>query len=169
MANSKARYEGQGRVRFSPDARKRLRPDGKEWHRGDTREDGLRFGCYFKDRDCDDEGFFKEYWLDSSQWERYIAKGRRAQEKRYRQGRALILEVKEKGCVDCGYNKHPAALDFDHRPGVDKKFELALGANRSLKAIQQEIAKCDVVCANCHRIRTVNRQASSGRSPSSMA
>lgn len=64
-----------------------------------------------------------------------------------------------KGCMDCGYNKHPAALEFDHRPGEKKLFNIGeqMG-NRSRKVLWEEIAKCDVVCANCHNIRTAERR-----------
>jgi len=65
----------------------------------------------------------------------------------------------EKGCADCGYNAHPAALEFDHTPGTEKKFNIGeeIG-NRSREALWEEIAKCDVVCANCHAIRTATRR-----------
>lgn len=62
------------------------------------------------------------------------------------------------GCVDCGYNTHPAALDFDHIDGTTKVDNVSkLARLRSWAAIEAEIAKCEVVCANCHRIRTVSR------------
>lgn len=61
------------------------------------------------------------------------------------------------GCADCGYNGHSAALDFDHRPGTKKVRDIKSGQQLGWTALQEEIAKCDVVCANCHRIRTYNR------------
>ncbi len=76
----------------------------------------------------------------------------------------MIDEFKlERGCADCGFNKHPAALEFDHRPGTVKEFgisQLRSCWKRSwLKAaILKEIEKCDVVCANCHRVRTCARK-----------
>ena len=65
----------------------------------------------------------------------------------------------DKGCADCGYNLHSAALEFDHLPGTEKSFNIGEKV-RSLKAerIWEEIAKCEVVCANCHAIRTVERR-----------
>jgi hypothetical protein len=52
-------------------------------------------------------------------------------------------------------------MDFDHRPGEKKRFNLAntnSQAWRSFQNIQAEIATCDVVCANCHRERTHQRR-----------
>lgn len=64
----------------------------------------------------------------------------------------------ERGCMDCGYSEHGVALDFDHRPDEEKLFPPS--SMRVLGTWQQmldEIAKCDVVCANCHRVRTFSR------------
>lgn len=67
----------------------------------------------------------------------------------------LIREYKiERGCIDCGYNKHPSALDFDHI--YDNKIENVAACKTFASAIE-EIKKCEVVCSNCHRIRTINR------------
>lgn len=72
--------------------------------------------------------------------------------------RQFLAELKvERGCADCGYDAHPAALDFDHVRG-EKKFNIAHGVTRKWDKLLQEIEKCDVVCANCHRIRTYNRR-----------
>jgi hypothetical protein len=65
----------------------------------------------------------------------------------------------ERGCVDCGYNAHPAALDFDHLPGVDKLHCVGAMTTYSWSNIEAEIAKCEVRCANCHRIKTRERLA----------
>lgn len=63
------------------------------------------------------------------------------------------------GCADCGYNKHPAALEFDHRPGEKKLFNIGEKVGSyAIERIWAEIAKCDVVCANCHAIRTAERR-----------
>lgn len=80
--------------------------------------------------------------------------------KRYARGSAFIDEFKLRaGCTDCGYRAHPAALQFDHLPGKGKLRNLAMLRHRSLKVIQAEMAKCEVVCANCHAIRTSERRA----------
>ena len=72
--------------------------------------------------------------------------------------RRLLIQMAGGKCVDCGYSEHIAPLEFDHRPGEPKA-----GATSDLlykaafdKAIS-EIAYCDLVCSNCHQIRTWNR------------
>jgi len=78
--------------------------------------------------------------------------------RRWAGGRARINAIKlERGCADCGYAAHPAALEFDHLPGVGKVQNIAAMPCNSWAAIEAEIAKCEVVCANCHRIRTAER------------
>lgn len=62
-----------------------------------------------------------------------------------------------RGCADCGYNENPVALDFDHVRGVKLK-PVSQMMSHGLEDILREIDKCDVVCANCHRIRTYNRR-----------
>jgi hypothetical protein len=66
----------------------------------------------------------------------------------------------DKGCADCGYKGHPVALQFDHRPGTVKIRDIKSGQHLGWAALMVEIEKCDVVCANCHAIRTFERQRS---------
>lgn len=71
-----------------------------------------------------------------------------------------LSEIKQSsGCVDCGIN-NPIVLDFDHLK--DKKYNISrmIHDGFSWAAIKKEIAKCEVVCANCHRIRTYIRLTS---------
>lgn len=76
--------------------------------------------------------------------------------------RELIHELKDVPCADCGYSFHPECMDFDHRTGVDKVANVSEMLTRyNEKQILDEIAKCDVVCACCHRLRSkMQRQAS---------
>lgn len=102
---------------------------------------------------------------------RYAEKGnvhRDYQKEWYRKNRARILErnrrrveairrlidkQKAKPCADCGRRFPVVCMDFDHVRG--KKFR-SVSSMLSFKPSQvlAEIAKCVVVCANCHRIRT---------------
>lgn len=61
-----------------------------------------------------------------------------------------------KGCMDCGYNEYPEVLEFDHLR--DKMFQLGSGSRNAWHKVLEEIDKCEVVCANCHRVRTVLRR-----------
>jgi hypothetical protein len=73
--------------------------------------------------------------------------------------RESLARIKiRRGCADCGYNDLAEALDFDHRPGEIKLFDLSQAGGRSWTRVWAEIQKCDVVCANCHRRRTYDRR-----------
>jgi hypothetical protein len=73
--------------------------------------------------------------------------------------RALIVEAKDKPCQDCGGRWHPLVMEFDHLPGTKKRANLGdpLARKWGWATVQEEIAKCDVVCPTCHRIRTLRR------------
>jgi hypothetical protein len=59
----------------------------------------------------------------------------------------------EMGCSICGYSEHPSALDF-HHVNNDKEYSISTMVNQrySKQRILNEMKKCIVVCANCHRI-----------------
>lgn len=61
-------------------------------------------------------------------------------------------------CVDCGNTYPPECMDWDHRPEEEKLFSISSRKYVAEKKILDEIAKCDLVCANCHRIRTKKRK-----------
>lgn len=67
----------------------------------------------------------------------------------------LMAYLAEHPCVDCGEGD-PIVLEFDHLR--DKEFCIGKGFwDRSWQSVLDEIAKCEVVCANCHRRRTARR------------
>jgi hypothetical protein len=72
--------------------------------------------------------------------------------------RALIEKTKKQPCMDCGHRFPAVCMDFDHVRGPAKKYTIS-SAYRciSMDRLKEEIAKCDVVCSNCHRIRTAAR------------
>lgn len=68
---------------------------------------------------------------------------------------ANINRLKENtSCVDCGGLFPAVCMDFDHRDPSLKRFSISQGFSNSPLTLMCEIAKCDIVCANCHRIRT---------------
>jgi hypothetical protein len=78
---------------------------------------------------------------------------------RYKQVVEYLVNYKlEHGCTDCGYKEHQAALEFDHLPQFKKTQNVIRLAGRGLNAVKKELLKCEVVCSNCHSIRTHNRR-----------
>jgi len=60
-------------------------------------------------------------------------------------------------CIECG-ESDPTVLEFDHIHGKDKDIAVLVGQGYSIKAVMKEIAKCQVLCANCHRRKTAKER-----------
>jgi hypothetical protein len=87
-------------------------------------------------------------------------------QKRWRQkslARQWVYEYKLNNsvCVDCGVDYPPHVLDFDHVGNKSFGISRALQNGTSLDKIKNEIKKCEIVCSNCHRIRTFERYQNS--------
>lgn len=66
--------------------------------------------------------------------------------------------LKSKPCTDCGSSFNPWQMHWDHLR--DKEFNISSGMFRySWERVLLEIAKCELVCANCHADRTYKRNA----------
>src|ERR1022692_77368 len=73
--------------------------------------------------------------------------------------KALCHSRKDVPCADCKQRYPPCVMDFDHVRGR-KRFGLAAYSSSWSKEIwEKEMAKCEVVCANCHRLRTFDRRS----------
>lgn len=85
---------------------------------------------------------------------KYVERAKR----RTRAVRDYIDSVKTKTpCVDCGNSYHPVVMEFDHI-GTDKTACVSkLAELGNLDKVKMEIDKCELVCANCHRMRTLKR------------
>ena len=71
--------------------------------------------------------------------------------------RLRLSELKlEAGCADCAFRGSPYALEFDHVRGVKVRVPTSL-RNGAWDKVLAEVAKCEVVCANCHAVRTATR------------
>lgn len=82
--------------------------------------------------------------------QKYYINRNRERRKKKRQWWAELK--KELFCVKCG-NNHPAVLDYHHRDYTQKEFTLsAWYQNYSEERVLEELAKCEVLCSNCHRI-----------------
>lgn len=102
---------------------------------------------------CHSEYHRKHYLANKTKYIGYA----RARQKRLRR---FIVEYKTgKRCTDCKRKYPHYVLQFDHLPGCVKKVHLANihGRGWSLERIMEEIKKCDLVCANCHAVRTFKR------------
>lgn len=79
---------------------------------------------------------------------------------RYKQQSRLEIErIKSTTpCADCGRFFPPECVDFDHVRGEKVSAVARMLSQRSTQALLNEIAKCDVVCACCHRTRTKARK-----------
>lgn len=97
----------------------------------------------------------RSYYHHNHERQLYLAKLRK---KRYIQERENWLNfIKDQPCADCGIKYPPFVMDFDHKDGYAKIGSvswLAKHNTSSFEKIKKEIEKCDLVCANCHRIRT---------------
>lgn len=76
--------------------------------------------------------------------------------------RALHCEVawiKAQGfCLDCGKSLPPVAMDFDHVNDDKRESVAGLCGGLNRTGVFREVAKCELVCANCHRVRTHKRR-----------
>lgn len=98
---------------------------------------------------------FREYYR--SDRDRHRARNQALKAKRVDEARAFVRSHLERaGCADCG-ETDLVLLEFDHLR--DKTTEVATMVNRgvSIRRLREEIARCDVVCCACHRLRTAHR------------
>jgi hypothetical protein len=93
--------------------------------------------------------------------EKYVEKAKRSAAARQKFIREIIQKAKEgKTCVHCGQAYAPWVLQFDHLDASEKEAAVANMAARgaSVARVLKEIAKCEIVCANCHADRTYRRR-----------
>lgn len=79
------------------------------------------------------------------------------------QRKAMLAEAKAKPCAQCGGTFPPECMDFDHVHGPRAFLVSSAFSWKRLDALKAELEKCELVCANCHRIRTKQRGQHVGR------
>jgi hypothetical protein len=114
-----------------------------------ARKDGLQSYCW----DCR-RAYLRRHYRDNAIEYRALAARRNL--RRRNAIRDIIREAKDRPCADCGTLYPRYVMDFDHRDTATKRYNIGRDALSKLspEMVLGEIAKCDVVCANCHRIRT---------------
>ena len=100
---------------------------------------------------------------------RYYAINRNEERARVEERRqtvtATLRRMKEVPCADCSNVFPPYVMDFDHRDPRDKLANVMWMAGKAATAtVMAETAKCDIVCANCHTIRTLRQPRNVARS-----
>ncbi len=94
----------------------------------------------------------REHYYDNKEAYKQRAKAAKAATAQW------VTEYKEsRSCMDCGEFYPAYVMDFDHRDATIKVSNVAKLLGYGLKRVKEEIEKCDLVCANCHRVRTHKR------------
>ena len=118
-----------------------------EFHRSRRRRDGVQSIC----RSC-------RAFIDHERYERRCG-GTRARRRLWERGRRDWLLTLKTGrpCADCARLFPPQVLQWDHLPGHPKLGDISTLNWLSRQQVLEEVAKCELVCANCHAIRTFER------------
>lgn len=102
------------------------------------------------------KAYARQHYLENKAL--YQNRGRKQRAER----EAYVFQLKiQNPCVDCGENYHPCQMQYDHI-GTDKVASVSdMIRNHTLARVKLEIAKCELVCANCHAMRTWQRKRNS--------
>ena len=79
-------------------------------------------------------------------------------EERRTLAKETIILAKDNPCSDCGEKFPPVAMDFDHLHDKKVSISALVRLNPTQNRLTEEISKCELVCSNCHRIRTNARE-----------
>jgi hypothetical protein len=71
---------------------------------------------------------------------------------------AMLDKLRDVPCADCGRRFLPCVMQFDHRDPASKKYLVTRMLTRAHATILAEVAKCDIVCTNCHRDRAFRQR-----------
>ena len=120
-----------------------------------ARSKGRKRGYSYKCKTCQ-RRYAKKHYVEHKP--DYVSKSALRNRRNRDVLKAVVLPLKNKPCTDCGKTFPPCAMQFDHVRGV-KRCDVAhmMAVGYSVETVLKEIAKCDLVCACCHAIRTDKR------------
>jgi hypothetical protein len=122
-----------------------------EFNKKSNRKDGLQPFC----RECN-RARSRQYYAENRDKHLSVVSKRKIEQ--IAKANAFVADfLSEKNCADCE-EKNILVLEFDHIFG-DKRNNICtmIGNGYSVDSIKEEISKCEVVCRNCHSIRTHRR------------
>jgi hypothetical protein len=121
-----------------------------EFHKHSNRARGLQVYC----KECSKQNSEKVYKGLSKKDKK---KRKLAVKEKANRNRQFVWDyLKEHPCVDCN-EKNVIVLEFDHLKNKEHNVSNMTSAGYSIKSLLKEISKCEVRCANCHRIKTAER------------
>lgn len=107
-------------------------------------------------KNIEDRKAYHRKWYEKNKERRYKTILLSSKKRRRRSEEKLIEYLNNNPCADCG-EKNILVLEFDHLRNKYKSIGVLMSNYTSWETIEKEIQKCDVVCSNCHRIRTAER------------
>ncbi len=124
----------------------------EDFNKNNCKADGLQTNC----RECM-KVKAKGYYLANN--EKQKIQINEARNRRRDENKLKLYAIKSNPCLDCNQSYPHFVMDFDHVSGekilaISEMMQRAMPWNK----IQEEIDKCELVCANCHRIRTFTRR-----------
>lgn len=128
------------------------RNDAKNAARQSKREQGLPYDSLLYQKNNLDKVYARRKAVHEDPTLPKKVREKRGVSRRFLDGMKTMIP-----CADCEVNYPPMAMDWDHLPGSIKKFSVSEGLHFGYESILEEIEKCELVCANCHRIRTAQR------------
>lgn len=121
----------------------------EHFHKNKSKADGRHHCC----KQCQRNYYRKHY---ASNKEQYLARNKRTRKRR----QARMLQQKANTpCSDCGGTFHPFIMEYDHRDPSTKNFSIGSIHKNAGRKLAEELEKCDLVCANCHKMRTFRRHS----------
>lgn len=125
--------------------------DEEKFSKKKSSPDGLQNTC----KEC--HAVYQAEWYEANK-DRHKANTLAYKKANQPEFKAWYDSLKSGPCTDCGHTYDPVCMDWDHLPQFEKSVEVsACRYSTSKRLVLEEIAKCELVCANCHRLRTKNR------------